>query len=413
MVPLAGLALSYLACVAPDAAGKHEAARGQSAGPADSGAADTGKREDSVDESPYDDPLVQAAYVALFDVAVVQVVDITIQPESVLLLDSEPETWVSADVSVNGEMFANVGVKVRSGPEDATALAGKPNIKIKLDAFDGPPIAMCDRMLLEGMTDDPAMLRTVLGFDVWATAKLPGPQANFAVVSVNGEPMGLYANVEVMDKNWARRRLNIDDDQLWEAHDSADLTASGVDQFEQVSGSGDVTVLLAAAHEIRAAGADFYTDVNDVIDMDAFLDFWAWNIAMGNRRVYPFQLGDSFVYAAAADGRVAFVPHDMEVAWDTGTPFAWDEVIGVLGQQCLYYDATCPSRMLAASGHALDGLDALALGERLDALALLTESFAADDPRKPYTTAQMLTARTTLATRIDAYPSRLRTAMGL
>lgn len=397
----------------------------------DTGEVDTGEELEDTGDNAAD----EAAYEALYDVNSIVQVTLELSAADRAAMDAEVEaalasgdenpefTYFPAVITVNGARVENVGVRVKGGAS-VQSWSDKPSLKVKFDAFvDGARYAGLKRLTLENMAEDPAMCREVLGFHAWREAGMPAPAANFAqvFVSVDGgaaAAYGLYANVEAMDSRWVSRAFEDDGGDLWEAQDSADFTDRGIGHFSLVTGEGDAAALDEARDQLQNHEGDFFDAASDVLDMDAFLQFWTMSVAIGNRDGYPFHLNDYFVYLDPAVNRFVFAPSSMGEGFDSGTPVYGRYVVGTVGQLCLYYDEDCADRYVAALEVAIADVEASDVVAFAASAQVLTDVAVQDDPRKSWngeaiTTAQVQAARETLNARIVAYPELLRVGLGL
>lgn len=404
----------------------------------DTGGGDTGEDtgEDSGHEDTADTAADEAAYAAFYAEDTVQTVTISLTSETLAAmdeaaaaaLDADPDNpafdYASVSVTLGGVTIDNVGVKFKGGSRTFQDWTGKPSLKLKFDQFDDTlRFAGLKRATLDNMVTDPAMCREVLGLKLFRDGGVPAPRANFAQVYVvvdGGAPQlyGLYANVEALDSKWVKHTYEDDGGDLWQGHDSADFSQAGLKHFELAAGTGDLAQLDEARVEVQNHGDDFWADVDDVLDMDNFLDFWTLSVAMGNRGGYPFHLGGFYVYGDPADGRFDFIPDGADASFDTATPQYSHYVVGAVAQFCLYYDDTCPARYLTAQGDAISWYESAGVATTASTLQALTDVAVTDDARKnvegdTITTAQVQQARDTLNYRIEMYPDWLRTHLGL
>jgi len=375
------------------------------------------------------------AYAAFYDMSVIQQVVIEVSRQTMNDMDveayyaysanpSDPElSYWDSNVLINGERYDHVGLRLK-GSSTFQYWDGKPSLKVKFNEYDDTVrFAGLKRATFNNMTGDPAMAREVIGYKFWRDAGMAVPQANFCqlYVAIDGEEpeyFGLYTNLEAMDSEWIERNYEDDAGDLWEGNDYADFSSDGIGNFELVTGPGDTDALDEARRQVQNHGDDFYSDVNDVLDMDQFLDFWAFSVAIGNRDGYPFNQNDFFIYHNPADGRFNFSPWGMDESWDDYTQDYWYYVNGAVAQYCLYYDATCPERYYEAQAQALDLYEAYDFPALTQAMIDLTEQAMADDPRKNWggyamTTRDVDYYRENLLYKVEIYPGMLRTAIGL
>jgi hypothetical protein len=396
----------------------------------DTGDDDTGEVEDTADEEKD-----EAAYQAFYDPRTLQTVTIGITSADQAVMDAEAETeraenpdnptysYVTASLTVNGELIENIGVRYK-GKSSFQYWSEKPSLKVKFDEFEeGRRYAGLRRVNLDSMVGDASMSRAVVGYHLWREAGLAAPQANYAQLYVSvdgGEPeyLGLYANIEELDGRWLSRNFDEDEGDLWEGLDSADFTRSGVTHFELATGVGDAAALDGVRKAVEGHGDDFYADADRVIDMENFLDFWTLSIATGNRGGYPFHLGGFYAYVNPDDERVVFSPGDMDESFDTATPIYAGYVTGAVASFCLYYDDTCPDRYRAALADSVAFYEGSDIASFASEMQVLSDSAMQDDSRKnqngtPLTTSQVSQARDALNYRIEMYPQWLRDRQGI
>ncbi len=354
---------------------------------------------------------LEALYAAFYDPAVVQVIELELGDDELRALRRDPFEYVVGNVVINGTRFDTVGIRLK-GSSSYQDFDGKPAFKVKFNEYvQGQKFATLERLTLNNMVGDPTQSKEMIGYALWSAAGLAVPRLNYARVSVNGELFGLYTNLESMDDHLLERRYGDGSGDLWEGNDYADFTRRGTQYFELVCGPGDEAALDTVRQTLNGAPADaFLEEADTVLDMDNFLDFWAYSIAIGNRDGYPYNLNDYFVYRQPGDNRFDFSPWGMDESWDTGMQWSYAE--GAVAAGCMD-DADCVEALYQHT------TDALATYESFD-----VESWALDvwelsaplleeDPRRPYTESQVTAARTALLTRIQNWPDRVRGQMGL
>lgn len=376
--------------------------------PIDTGLENVGG-ETGEDSDPDTNPDADAQYDAFFDLNTITEVELTLSEASIAALTADPYTYAEGDLRIGDTVLTGVGVRLK-GSQDLTA---KPSFKISIDEYDTSlDYGGMERLTFNNMEDDAAQIREVLAFNLWAQAGMVAPRAAFSRVLVNGELFGLYASIETMDENFLARHYQDDGGDLWEANDSADLTPFGIDHFELAAGDGDKDALAIAADVINSgSGADFYTIASEVINAEQFLDYWAWNLILGNDEGYPYEQNDFFLYADPADaGRYAFCPWGLDEVF--GDTLQWNYVVGMVAVRC-YYDNVCQQQLIDRAANAFTVFETMDAGGLASNLYILTEAAMAEDPRRSFTVSEVEAARSELDARIVTWPAELKIQLGI
>ena len=124
------------------------------------------------------------------------------------------------DVTINGERYPNVGVRYRGTKSYKYGTARNP-LHIKLNYIkrdrhiDGHQVLKFSNALR-----DPSLVREVLGYEI-ARQYFPAPLANYAEITVNGQPYGLFVNVEPIKTAFLERQFGEADGTLVKAASTA------------------------------------------------------------------------------------------------------------------------------------------------------------------------------------------------
>lgn len=387
--------------------------------PVDTAAIDTGDTGETgdTDETGVDpeDALMDAAW---YDVEAMQEVRLSITNASINALRRDPTTYVEADVTLiagDGTVapitYKQVGVRLK-GSSSYRPWTGnnKVAIKLKLNEFvQGQKYGPLERITLNNETGDPAMAREVIGYHFWNSIGGLAARATYARLYVNDEYYGLYTNIEAMDDHFLERRYTDPTGDLWEGNNSADFSRRALTYFELVHGKGDTSRLQAVVDALRAS-TDMLTDVATVVDMDQFLDFWAYTIVIGDQDGYPYHINDWFLYGDPTTGLFQFAPWGIDESWDTS--MNWSYVSGTMATTCMQQDA-CVAALKEHVRAALDHEAASDITPFADRMFKLSEAAVAEDPRMEWSAGSVRAAREDLASRIEAWPATVEGQMGL
>jgi spore coat protein H len=237
----------------------------------------------------------------------------------------DPYSYFSADVVVDGREAGDVGIRRKGFIGSVVGAGDRPSLKIKTDAFvDGQELGDTERVTLNNNHQDWTRARTCLAYSVFADAGYPAPRCNLASVSVNGEPLGTYAHVENVKKRFLRREFGNDEGSLYEGTmaDFTDAHLAGLPdslgRFEAKTGETDPSGagLRRVADALQVPDDELEQALSEVIDLDAFLLFWALETVINHNDGYNANTNNFYIYFDPDDGdRGVFVPWGADQAF--------------------------------------------------------------------------------------------------
>jgi hypothetical protein len=253
----------------------------------------------------------------------------------------DPFTWFEADVAVDGYGGSVAGVRKKGFLGSMSA--DKPSLKVDLDAFVADQtLGDLERLTLNNSVQDPGYVRQCLAFAVFEAAGVPTPRCNYALVRVNGGAARLYVHVEPVKRDFLRRHFASDDGLLYEGALS-DFRQGWLATFEQKTheDAPSQAPLVAVVDALGATDAALLDALDAVIDLDAFMTFWAAEILVGHWDGYAGNTNNFYVYADPDDGgRLRFIPWGVDGAFPVGEQDAGPAVgraTGALAQRLLLH----------------------------------------------------------------------------
>lgn len=160
----------------------------------------------------------------LFDQTQLYTYDLTVAPEEMAKLDADPtaEKYVPAKLTWDGVEYA-AGLRYKgsvgswAGCTASTDAQGKPSgaktcpklsLKLSFDAYDDDGRFMgLKKLQFTSMNHDPSLMKERLGYWLYREMGVPAPRAVHAKIRINGELVGLFANVEDIDDVYTRSRF--------------------------------------------------------------------------------------------------------------------------------------------------------------------------------------------------------------
>jgi len=242
-------------------------------------------------------------------------------PERLERPEPKPYRTYRAEVAIDGAVLKEVGVRKRGFLGSSSF--HRPSLGLRFNEFDkAGRFAGLRRMSLNNNLQDASQIHQALAYRVFALAGVPAPRCNFAVVSVNGKSLGLYSHVEAVEDEFLERHFRDQSGNLYEGRLS-DFRVDWLQTFERKNhktkpGRED---LAAVARALEARDAELLTRLGPVLDLDAYLTFWAVESLIGHWDSYSNNGNNFFVYRAPATGKFQFIPWGADSAFGDRDPF--------------------------------------------------------------------------------------------
>lgn len=287
-----------------------------------------------------------------------------------------PFTWFTADATIDGEAFPQVGVRKKGflGSLSTT----RPSVKLDFDRNGGvAEFRSLSRMTFNNNRQDTSQVRQCIAYQAFAAAGVPAPRCSFARVTVNGTSLGVYTHVESMKKPFVRRYFADDTGDFYEGQFS-DFRAGWSATFQKETNTADLT--QPAVDDLTAILAlpddQLFDAVGARVDLINFYAFWAMEAVTGHWDGYSGNTNNYYLYDDPTTGKLAFMPWGTDGTFSTN-PFgagalASLQAAGVLNRR-LYLHPDGGRVYLNALRNALAVFDEAALLAEIDRMAALVE----------------------------------------
>lgn len=205
-----------------------------------------------------------------------------------------PFEWYKAEsITIDGKVYEQG--RVRKKGSGGSLSTNKPSLKLRLDKYIDQDHFGTTRLTLNNSNQDKSMLNTCLAYKIFRDAGIPAPLCNWASVTVNGEDMGTYINVEDMKTDFFERAFN-KQGNLYEGA-SSDFAPELTGTFEKKTKNDGLGYIYKVKDAIDAGDIE---RLEELIDIDKFITFWAvdglignWDGYSGNTNNYYFHESDS------------------------------------------------------------------------------------------------------------------------
>lgn len=230
-----------------------------------------------------------------------------------------PFTDFSASITIDGTTFPQVSIHKKGflGSLDVN----KPSLKVDLDDFvpDTNYLGL-EKLTFNNAKQDSSLIRQCLAYKIFTDAGIVAPRCNFAHVRVNGTDLGIYVNVESIDRHFARRRYAQGEGGLFEGTLS-DFRTNWMNTFD-IKGKGDRNDLLPLVTVLETAtDANLVTALSPHIDVDKFMTYWAMEMVTNHWDGYANDRNNFFVYKDPSTGKLDFIPWGVDATFQPNATF--------------------------------------------------------------------------------------------
>lgn len=129
------------------------------------------------------------------------------------------ETYIKADVVVNGTRFTQVGIRPKGNSslrDVANSTSDRFSFRLKFDEYvEDQTCFGLDTFVVNNMFSDSTYLKEYLSYDLMRSAGVQAPLFGFTNISVNGKAWGLYLAVEAYNDSYQERVLGNDNGNLY------------------------------------------------------------------------------------------------------------------------------------------------------------------------------------------------------
>jgi spore coat protein CotH len=220
-------------------------------------------------------------------------------------------TYFPGDITVDGVTTTNVGIRKKGGFGSITS--GRPGLKVKAsEYFPDQRIFGSKRLTLNNNHQDPSFISQCLGYGLFSRAGVPASRCSFAHVTVNGEDLGIYSNVESIKKPMIARHFTDNTGRIYES--GGDFQAGRTDGFQPKTNkeAPDCSDLPPIATALDAAPSELLSTLGELVDIDAFMTYWAMEVILDHWDGYANNRNNFFFYHDPTSDKVHMIPWGID-----------------------------------------------------------------------------------------------------
>ena len=223
----------------------------------------------------------------------------------------KPFSYVSANLTIDGTDIGRVAIRKKGfvGSLDYD----RPSLKIQIDQYEKKKMfAGVDTLTLNNNKQDGSRVHQLVGYQFFRAAGLPASQCNLALVSVNGKSLGVYSNVESLDKHYFRRAFKSAKGTLYEGT-VCDFHVHSLVRFERKFGSKKAIAFIKnASIALDSDDRSILGKLGRYLDLDRFYRYWAAEVLVGHWDGYVSNKNNYFVYFDSKSERLHFLPWGLD-----------------------------------------------------------------------------------------------------
>ncbi len=361
----------------------------------------------------------------IFDKEAVREVRITLSQDSYDSIDAEALTpneecipyhrnYYPGTVEFDGTTYENAGIRVKGGCGSARRLDDKPSFKINLSDYsmdetcpETRRASGLKRLTLNNQVQDDSNVHEQLAYRLYGKAGVPAARSAPVRVYVNDELFGLYLNLESFDRRFLARRFRgkASRGMLYEGTYDCDWLTENLPEengpetcfSKKFSGNCSepgpdddpysYAPLIEFLTQVEAIPVgDFYNQIREIVDFDAFLSQWAVESIIQNWDSAFFNWNNYRVYHNPVSGKWVMIPSGVDQAFEYKLPLERPWVpANFVAKQCLR-QKECEDAFAGRLEEVLQIYEQLGLDDMAEEIRTQIRPEVEADPRKENTT---------------------------
>ncbi len=321
--------------------------------------------------------------------------ELQISPDNIASLRASPKDWVQATLVYQGRSYGPVGVNLK-GTSSFMPIDQKPGFRVNINKYaKGAKFFGLKEFLLNNMATDPSMIHERLAY--WMARQVggvPASRCNHSWVTLNGQPLGLYATVEEPRGQLMAYSFPDPSGGVYTIN-YADFAPSYVANFQYDDGVMDTSLITQTSNALAMQPADVaMAAAAQTVNLPEFTRFWAVCVLIGHWGGWPYAAtnqtagANAELYSDPTTHQLYFIPTGINDALSTAD---WDyvnQVKSILARTCAA-NASCFQQFSTQLQEA--DAKATQVGWAAEQMRVVAQiaPYVSMDAKKPYTDADV------------------------
>jgi spore coat protein H len=226
---------------------------------------------------------------------------------------------VKATITEGGRSYTNVAIHLKGSAGSFSSINDQPALTLNFDKFvPDQTFHGLKKISLNNSRQDQSRIQEKLCREMFEAAGVPVPRADYAVVTLNGRPLGLYVLVEGYNKQFLKRYFKDTSGNLYDGGFCQEvneyLNVNSGDHPEDRSGMRRFLNVINSAN----GKENGLKEIEQVLDVDRFLAFVAMEDLTVHWDGYTMNRNNYRVYHDKDSGKMIFMPHGMDQMFGAG-----------------------------------------------------------------------------------------------
>lgn len=222
-------------------------------------------------------------------------------------------------------VFDSVGVRYKGNSSYAYASkSDKKPYKFSFDEYkDNQTFYGVKTLNFSNGAKDPTMMREKISYDI-IRKYMKAPRATFATITVGNEYIGLYTQVEQIDKTFLKANFKDKKGNLYKASDDGSSMLYRGDTISGYTGEWELKTnedicdwsdLMGLTKKLSDSSTDFVSSLKNILNLDNVCRYLAFNMVFSNFDSYTGSGRNFYLYHDSTDKIFTLIPWDLNLSF--------------------------------------------------------------------------------------------------